>query len=66
MSEDVWLIATVGAVWVLLAVLYAIVPMFDMPGSALIWGTGAVLFLALAGAVAFVERSSARHRGLPC
>lgn len=65
MSEDVRLIAAVGAVWALLAILYAVVPMFDMPGSVLIWGAGAVLFLALAGAVALAERPSARHRSLP-
>ncbi len=65
MSEDVWLIVAVGAVWALLAILYAVVPMFDMPGSVLIWGAGAVLFLALAGAVALAERPSQRHRSLP-
>jgi hypothetical protein len=61
MSEDTGLIAAVGGVWALLAILYATVPMLDMPGSVTIWGGGAVLFLALAGVLALAERRSARR-----
>jgi hypothetical protein len=59
MSEDTWLIAIVGGVWTLLAILYATVPMLDMPGSVTIWGGGAVLFLALAAVLGLTERRSA-------
>ena len=55
MSEDGWLIGSVFAVWAILAVLYAVVPMFNMPGSTLVWGVGAVLFLGLGLIVAAAE-----------
>lgn len=63
MSEDGWLIGTVSAIWLALAALYAFVPMFDMPGSALVWGSGAAIFLALTVLLARVEaRGRKRQR----
>lgn len=60
MREDAWLIGAVSAIWLVLAGLYAFVPMFNMPGSALVWGSGAAIFLALAVLVAGAERRT-RH-----
>jgi hypothetical protein len=60
MSEDSWLIALVAAVWVALAALYAFVPAFHMPGSAAVWGTGALIFLALAILIALADRRGRR------
>lgn len=60
MSEDAWLIVAVGAVWVALAGLYAFEPMFAMPGGALVWGAGAVIFLALS---ALIARADGRATG---
>ncbi|MBF0354143.1 MAG: hypothetical protein HQL43_02790 [Alphaproteobacteria bacterium] len=48
MSQDVLLLGLISAVWAVLALAYALVPMLNMPGSALIWGSGAGLFLGLA------------------
>ena len=56
MTEDFVLIAVVSLIWVALAALYAFVPMFTMPGSAFVWGSGAVVFLCLAFTVAATER----------
>lgn len=47
MTEDSILIAFVCLIWAALAALYAYVPMFSMPGSAAVWGSGAVIFLGL-------------------
>lgn len=55
MTEDSALIAIVAVIWAVLALLYAVVPMLDMPGSALMWGAGAVVFLVLAAAIAAAE-----------
>ncbi len=44
-----------------LAVVYAVVPMFNMPGYTLVWGWGAVIFLALAVLIAAVSREQARR-----
>jgi len=49
MSLDAFLLGLIGAVWGVLALLYAYVPAFHMPGSTLVWGVGAALFLGLAG-----------------
>lgn len=62
MSEDAWLIGLVSAIWVALAALYAFVPMFNMPGSALVWGSGAVIFLILTGLIARADRQSIRRQ----
>ena len=59
MTEDGWLIALAAVVWGALAFLYALVPMFDMPGSALIWGSGAVVFIGLAAFIVRAERHTA-------
>jgi hypothetical protein len=56
MSDDFILIATVSLVWAALAALYAFVPMFAMPGGAFIWGSGALVFLGLAAAIAAAGR----------
>jgi hypothetical protein len=62
MSEDAWLIAIVFAVWAALAAVYAFVPTFAMPGYALVWGVGALLFLGLAALVAWAEGRGRRCR----
>lgn len=48
MKDDMVLMAVVFVVWAVLAVLYATVPMLSMPGFAVVWGAGAVIFLLLA------------------
>ena len=60
-SEDVWLSAGIFAVWGALALVYALVPAFDMPGSVLVWGAGAIIFLALAVLAVFAERRGRRR-----
>jgi hypothetical protein len=65
MSEDGWLVGLVSAIWMALAVLYAFVPMFDMPGSALVWGSGAVIFLALTFLIGSAERAGKNRRRTP-
>lgn len=55
MREDALLIGTAGLVWAVLALLYGLVPMFNMPGGALVWGAGAALFLGLGLLVAFAR-----------
>jgi len=61
MTEDAWLIASVGLVWGVLAVLYALMPLFHMPGSAQVWGAGALIFVALAILTAAIEARARRH-----
>jgi hypothetical protein len=60
MNEDSLLFAIVFAVWLALAIVYATVPMFAMPGYAVVWGWGALVFLGLAGLVAAASRRSGR------
>ena len=48
MKDDMVLMAIVFVVWAVLAVLYATVPTLSMPGFAVVWGVGAVIFLLLA------------------
>ena len=55
MTEDSVLIGLVSLIWLVLAALYAFVPMFAMPGSALVWGSGAIVFLILAATTAIAE-----------
>jgi len=52
MKTDSVLFLIVFAVWLLLAILYATVPMFAMPGYAAVWGWGSVVFLVLAALTA--------------
>jgi hypothetical protein len=60
MSDDSLLFLAVFVVWLLLAILYAVVPMFAMPGYAAVWGYGSLVFLGLAALIALVVR---RRRG---
>ena len=62
MTEDSFSIGLVSLVWIVLAALYAFVPMFAMPGSAVVWGSGAAVFLALAVIVAIAERRMPQTR----
>lgn len=62
MNEDGWLFAIVFAVWLALAAVYAAVPMFSMPGYAVVWGWGALVFLGLAALVALAARRGRRRR----
>ena len=56
MTEDSVFIGLVSLIWIALAALYAFVPMFAMPGSAAVWGSGAAVFLVLAVISAVAER----------
>jgi hypothetical protein len=56
MTEDSVFIGLVSLIWIVLAALYAFVPMFAMPGSAVVWGSGAAVFLVLAVIIAIMER----------
>lgn len=58
MTEDSILFGLVSLVWAALASLYAFVPMFSMPGSAVVWGSGALIFLGLTIAIAVRESRS--------
>lgn len=60
MNEDSLLFAIVFAVWLALAIIYATVPMIAMPGYAVVWGWGALVFLGLAGLVAAASRRPGR------
>jgi hypothetical protein len=55
MTEDSVFIGLVSLIWMALAALYAFVPMFAMPGSAVVWGSGAAVFLVLAVIIAITE-----------
>jgi hypothetical protein len=61
MTDDAWLIACVSVVWSVLAALYAFVPLFRMPGSAQVWGAGALIFVALTILTAVVEAKARRR-----
>lgn len=56
MNQDSLLFLAVFAVWILLALVYAIVPMFAMPGYAAVWGYGSLVFLGLAILTAIAAR----------
>jgi hypothetical protein len=57
MTLDVRLIGLVALVWAAMAALYAFVPMLaHMPGSAMLWGSGAGIFAALALATRRAEK----------
>ncbi len=45
---DAILLGIVFAVWGVLALMYATIPMIQMPTSFRVWGLGAILFLLLA------------------
>jgi len=56
LNQDSLLFLAVFAVWILLALVYAIVPMFAMPGYAAVWGYGSLVFLGLAILTAIAAR----------
>lgn len=62
MADGNLMIQLAGAVGIALAALYAFVPMFNMPGSALVWGSGAVISLGLTLLVARAEGRWVRSR----
>lgn len=62
MNEDSWLFGIVFAVWLALAIVYAAVPMFNMPGYAVVWGWGALVFLGLAALAGLAVRRGRRRR----
>jgi membrane protein implicated in regulation of membrane protease activity len=66
MKTDSVLFLIVFAVWLVLAILYATVPMLAMPGYAAVWGWGSLVFLGLGVLIAYALRRSAhgaRTRG---
>jgi membrane protein implicated in regulation of membrane protease activity len=65
MNQDFLLLLIVAVVWAALAVLYAAVPMFHMPGYAEVWGWGALIFFVLAIAIAVAARRGSRERREP-
>ena len=62
MTDDFLLLLVVCAVWAALALLYALVPAFAMPGAAVVWGGGAAVFMVLALAVAAAETAGRRRQ----
>lgn len=61
MNSDAVLFALVFAVWLALAAMYAMVPAFAMPGYAVVWGWGSLVFLVLAALTAFAVRRARRR-----
>jgi predicted RND superfamily exporter protein len=53
---DAVLLSIVFVVWGALALMYAIIPMIQMPSSFRVWGLGAVLFLVLTILTALASR----------
>lgn len=62
MNRDSLLFLVVFAIWIVLAILYATVPMFSMPGYAAVWGYGSLVFLGLAVLTAIAARRRRRAR----
>jgi hypothetical protein len=52
MNEDTILFIAVFAVWAMLALVYATVPLLSMPAYATVWGWGSIVFLVLAAITA--------------
>ncbi len=65
MYEDVSLFVVVFVVWAVLAAVYALAPMFQMPGYAAVWGWGAAIFLMLAVLIAIAARGHPKHPKAP-
>lgn len=63
MRYDSLLFLAVFAVWLLLAIAYATVPMLAMPGYAAVWGWGSLVFLGLAALTAIAVRRAKHRRG---
>ena len=59
---DAVLLSIVFVVWGALALMYATIPMIQMPTSFRVWGLGALLFLVLAAVTAVAERIGRRRR----
>lgn len=59
MSLDLTLVVLVAAVWLLLGAAYALVPMLAMPGAAILWGSGGVVFALLAWRIRTAVRGAA-------
>jgi hypothetical protein len=53
---DLPLIGAVVVVWAILAALYEFVPDLRMPGSTLLWGSGALVFAAIGIAMVLAGR----------
>ncbi len=53
---DAVLLSIVAVVWGALALMYATIPMIQMPSSFRVWGLGAVLFLVLTVLTALAGR----------
>jgi membrane protein implicated in regulation of membrane protease activity len=53
---DAILLGIVFIVWGALALMYATIPMIQMPTGFRVWGLGAVLFLALTALTAYAGR----------
>ena len=60
MNQDSLLFLAVFLFWIVLAILYATVPIFAMPGYAAVWGYGSLVFLGLAVLVALAVRRRAK------
>ncbi len=59
---DAVLLSIVFVVWGALALMYAAIPMIQMPTSFRVWGLGALLFLVLAAVTVVAERKGRRRR----
>ena len=59
---DAVLLGIVFVVWGALALMYATIPMIQMPTSFRVWGLGALLFLVLAVVTVVAERKGRRRR----
>ena len=53
---DALLFGVVSVVWGALALMYATIPMIQMPNSFRVWGLGAVVFLVLTILTVFAGR----------
>ncbi len=60
---DAVLLSIVAIVWGALALMYATIPMIQMPNSFRVWGLGAVLFLVLTVLTAVAGRGRGNGRG---
>jgi hypothetical protein len=56
MKTELVLTLAIAVVWAALAAVYALSPELAMPGYVRVWGAGAILFLALAAALARAAR----------
>ncbi|GIK80133.1 MAG: hypothetical protein KJZ73_07110 [Pseudorhodoplanes sp.] len=57
MKLEIVLMLAVAAIWLALALVYALVPGLDMPGYIRVWGIGALVFLALAAVLYRARRN---------